>query len=92
MARPRQSHPTPAELEVLQVLWEEGPATVRQVMERLNPGRPRGYTSVMSLLDVPGAEGEVLALCGVSVALGVAAVVGFRSLDLAHRRRLELDR
>jgi predicted transcriptional regulator len=57
MPRPRQSHPTPAELEVLQVLWDEGPATVRQVMERLNPARPRGYTTVMSLLDVMHDKG-----------------------------------
>jgi molybdate transport system permease protein len=48
--------------------------------------------AVMSLLDVPGAEGQVLALCGVSVGLGVAAVAGYRVLDRAHRRRLELDR
>ena len=52
MARPKQPHPTPAELEVLQVLWDDGPATVRQVMERLKKDRPRGYTTVMSLLDV----------------------------------------
>ena len=57
MARPKHSHPTPAELEVLTVLWEEGPATVRQVMERLNATRPRGYTSVLSLLDVMHEKG-----------------------------------
>ena len=57
MARPRQPHPTPAELEVLQVLWDDGPATVREVMERLHRERPRGYTTVMSLLDVMHAKG-----------------------------------
>jgi len=50
MARPRLSHPTPAELEVLHILWEHGPSTVREVMERLP--RQRAYTSVMSLLNV----------------------------------------
>ena len=57
MARPKHPHPTPAELEVLTVLWDEGPATVRQVMERLNDTRPRGYTSVLSLLDVMHEKG-----------------------------------
>jgi BlaI family transcriptional regulator, penicillinase repressor len=52
MPRPKHEHPTPAELEVLLLLWEQGPATVRQVMEALNRSRPRAYTSVMSLLGV----------------------------------------
>ena len=52
MPRPKTPHPTPAELEVLKILWDDGPATVRDVMEKLNPNRPRGYTSVMSLLNV----------------------------------------
>ncbi len=56
MPRPKHEHPTPAELEVLQFLWEEGPATVRQVMEALNRRR-RAYTSVMSLLGVMTDKG-----------------------------------
>lgn len=50
MARPRQPHPTPGELEVLQILWEHGPSTVREVLEVLP--RELAYTSVMSLLNV----------------------------------------
>ena len=57
MARPRQSHPTPAELEVLHHLWEHGPSTVRQVMNQLEGKRQRGYTSVMSLLNVMYEKG-----------------------------------
>ena len=52
MPRPKHEHPTPAELEVLQLLWERGPSTVREVMESLNRRRRRAYTSVMSLLGV----------------------------------------
>ena len=52
MPRPRSDQPTPGELEVLQVLWRLGPATVREVMDALNATRPRAYTSVMSLLNV----------------------------------------
>ena len=57
MARPKQNHPTPAELEVLQVLWDDGPATVREVMQRLQKQRPRGYTTVMTLLNVMHEKG-----------------------------------
>lgn len=52
MARPKQQYPTPGELAVLQILWEQGPSTVRQVLEVLNKRRKRHYTSVMSLLNV----------------------------------------
>lgn len=53
MARPKHEHPTPAELEVLKVLWDRGPSTVRDVLNELNAsGRRRAYTSVMSLMTV----------------------------------------
>ncbi len=52
MPRPRSEHPTPGELEILQIIWRHGPCTVRQVLEELNEIRPRAYTSVMSLLNV----------------------------------------
>jgi BlaI family transcriptional regulator, penicillinase repressor len=52
MPRPKHEHPTPAELEVLQLLWDQGPCTVREVMQALNRRRRRAYTSVMSLLGV----------------------------------------
>ncbi|QDU39241.1 Penicillinase repressor [Maioricimonas rarisocia] len=53
MARPASEQPTPAELEVLKILWEIGPATVRQVLgefERRNDRR--AYTTIMSLMNV----------------------------------------
>lgn len=52
MARPRHEHPTPGELEILQVLWDRGPSTVREAMDVLNHTRRRAYTSVMSLMDI----------------------------------------
>ena len=52
MARPKHDHPTPGELEVLGVLWQRSPLSVREVMDQLNQSRPRAYTSVMSLLNV----------------------------------------
>ena len=58
MARPKQEQPTPAELEILKLLWERGALTVREVMEELNrDGRERAYTSVMSLMNVMTDKG-----------------------------------
>lgn len=58
MARPRTVHPTPAELEILKVLWDRSPLTVREVLETLNQtGTPRAYTSVMSILNIMADKG-----------------------------------
>ena len=57
MARPKEDQPTAGELEVLKVLWDRGPSTVRDVMDVLNESRPRAYTSVMSLLNVMTDKG-----------------------------------
>lgn len=60
MARPKEEQPTAGELEVLKVLWDRGPSTVREVMEVLHEERPRAYTSVMSLLNVMTDKGLVV--------------------------------
>ena len=60
MARPKNEQPTPAELEVLQLLWESESLTVRKVMDQLNMIRPRAYTSVMSLLNVMSDKGFLI--------------------------------
>jgi BlaI family transcriptional regulator, penicillinase repressor len=60
MARPRHEQPTPAELEVLKILWDrDGPASVRDVLDVVNRqvAPPRAYTSVMSLLNVMTDKG-----------------------------------
>jgi predicted transcriptional regulator len=60
MPRPKEEQPTAGELEVLKVLWDRGPSTVREVMDVLNADRPRAYTSVMSLLNVMTDKGLVI--------------------------------
>jgi BlaI family transcriptional regulator, penicillinase repressor len=60
MPRPKEEQPTAGELEVLKVLWDRGPSTVREVMDVLNELRPRAYTSVMSLLNVMTEKGILL--------------------------------
>lgn len=58
MARPKHEHPTPAELEVLKILWDRGPSMVRDVLETFTEmGRRRAYTSVMSLMNVMAEKG-----------------------------------
>ena len=51
MARTRQDNPTPTEIEILNVIWERGPSTVREVMRELNKQRERAYTTIMTLMN-----------------------------------------
>ena len=51
--------PTASELEILQVLWERGPSTVREVYEAVSIGRPIGYTTILKLLQIMTVKGTV---------------------------------
>jgi BlaI family penicillinase repressor len=51
--------PTEAELELLRVLWEKGPSTVREVHEAINQQRPVGYTSVLKIFQIMTEKGLV---------------------------------
>ena len=51
--------PTDAELEILRVLWERGPATVRQVHESLAAARDTGYTTTLKLMQIMTDKGLV---------------------------------
>jgi BlaI family transcriptional regulator, penicillinase repressor len=44
--------PTDSELEILQVLWQLGKATVREVNEALAQKREIGYTTTLKLLQI----------------------------------------
>lgn len=59
MSRHRQATPTEVELEILHVLWEHQPSTVREVVDVLNRKRPRAYTSILSMLNVMFEKGLV---------------------------------
>jgi len=54
-----QLRPTDAELEILRVLWDEGPSTVRDVHDRLNARKPTGYTTVLKLMQIMADKGLV---------------------------------
>lgn len=67
MARKDTERPAPrtielgeAELAVLRVLWDHGPQTVREVMERLHErGRKVAYTTVLTFLARLEQKGSV---------------------------------
>lgn len=50
------SKPTESELSILQVLWEDGPSTVRFINDKLNAqstdGREIGYTTTLKLMQL----------------------------------------
>jgi BlaI family penicillinase repressor len=51
--------PTSTELDILRVLWELGPSTVREVHDVLTRRKQTGYTTVLKLLQIMTAKGMV---------------------------------
>lgn len=49
--------PTEAELEILKVLWEHGPSTVRFVNDILNEKKEVGYTTTLKILQIMFEKG-----------------------------------
>ena len=58
-ARKPTPRPTAAELEILRVLWQRGPSTVREVQETLEASRPTGYTTALKMLQIMSEKGLV---------------------------------
>jgi BlaI family penicillinase repressor len=52
--------PTEAELELLQILWQKEPATVREIHNALNEEKRAGYTTVLKLLQIMTTKGLVV--------------------------------
>jgi BlaI family penicillinase repressor len=51
--------PTEGELELLDILWERGLATVRELFDEVNVKRPVVYTGVLKLLQIMTDKGLV---------------------------------
>ena len=60
MAKGSPGRPTDAELEILRVLWDEGPSSVRHVHEILSRSRDVGHTTVLKFLQIMTEKGLVL--------------------------------
>ena len=57
-SRQVKAEPTKSELEILKVLWENGPSTVRQVNNKLNEQtRAVQYTSTLKLMQIMQEKG-----------------------------------
>ena len=59
MDRKEPPKPTSTELDILRVLWQRGPCTVREVHEVLAETKHIGYTTVLKLLQIMTAKGSV---------------------------------
>jgi len=59
MAKKALPRPTDAELEILRVMWRQGPGTVREIHETLAETRQVGYTTVLKMLQIMSAKGLV---------------------------------
>ncbi len=52
MASNRQLKPTDSELEILRVIWQHGPSSVRQVNDELSKKKQVGYTTTLKLMQI----------------------------------------
>ena len=59
MAKTKYIKPTESELEILQVLWSKGLATVREVHEELASIKDAGYTTTLKLMQIMNEKGLV---------------------------------
>lgn len=51
--------PTESELEILQILWEKGEASVREVHEILVKNKDVGYTTTLKMMQIMHEKGLV---------------------------------
>ena len=54
------NHPTPAELEILDILWDLKKGTVRDVYEVISSRKSTTYTTVLKTMQIMQAKGLVL--------------------------------
>lgn len=59
MGTAKNIKPTESELEILQILWEKGQCTVRDVHEVLEKSKDAGYTTTLKLMQIMHEKGLV---------------------------------
>lgn len=57
MSRTEFLKPTGSEMEILQILWEEGDSTVREIHEILSANKESGYTTTLKLMQIMHEKG-----------------------------------
>lgn len=61
MARPKSTELTPAEQKIMQLLWQQGPLSVRDITGMLSEQQPVAYTTVQTLCRILLDKGHVSA-------------------------------
>jgi BlaI family transcriptional regulator, penicillinase repressor len=59
MSKKSLPRPTEAELELLRVLWQRGPSTVREIHDSLRDQKETGYTTTLKILQKMADKGLV---------------------------------
>lgn len=52
--------PTEKELEILRIVWEKGPVSVKDVHEMLGGDEQNGYTTILKLMQIMHEKGQVV--------------------------------
>ncbi len=52
--------PTSSELEILRVIWQRGPSTVREVYKTLEQEREIGYSTVLKFMQIMTDKGSLI--------------------------------
>ena len=60
MPRTARSLPTASELEILQIIWQRGPSTVREVYRTLAQDRETGYSTVLKFMQIMTDKGTLI--------------------------------
>lgn len=50
--------PTQSELKILQILWDQGPSSVREVHEKISENKDSGYTTTLKLMQIMAEKGH----------------------------------
>ena len=56
--------PSELEMQVLGILWEQGPRTARQVLDSLQDGKDRAYTTILTTMQVMHRKGLITRVPG----------------------------
>jgi predicted transcriptional regulator len=60
MPTPSPTLPTSSELEILQIIWQRGPSTVREVYRTLAADREIGYSTVLKFMQIMTEKGSLV--------------------------------
>lgn len=57
MSKTSKHNPTESELEILQILWTNGPNTVRFINDKQNEEKEVGYTTTLKIMQIMTEKG-----------------------------------